>query len=310
VDFVPEYRRVVDESGFLQYELVVIPDYLRIIAGSKFEGNPYSGVEYQPQIRATWSPKQAHSLWFAFSRAVRDPSRSESDLNVTQTIPNPTGLTILRVIGDPHVHSEHLKAYEAGYRFQPSARLSLDLSTYYNDYSELIVLLTSAVQVLPPETTITQAFQNATSAQRGTAQTHGAELSANWQVLRRWRLSPTLTEIRGSSNSISGVPKHLFGMQSRLNLTHAVYLDGGLYHYSSLPPVAGPPVTPGIPTFNRVDLGLLWRPRSQWTLGVWGRNIQSDKHVEFLNDFFAGTAGEVSRAVSFKFMWQSKPESR
>jgi hypothetical protein len=32
-----------------------------------------------------------------------------------------------------------LKAYELGYRFQPSARFSLDAATYYNSYENLIV---------------------------------------------------------------------------------------------------------------------------------------------------------------------------
>ncbi len=309
VDFAPEYRRVTDESGFVQYEYVVLPERLRILTGSKFEGNPYSGIEYQPQVRVAWTPTQRHSVWGAFSRAVRDPSRSESDLGITQTIPSSSGISVIHIEGNPHLHSERVKAYELGYRFQPNAQLSLDISLYYNDYSELIVLLTSGVQVLPSQTIITQQFRNANPALGGTAQTHGFEVGSSWRVFRRWTLSPTVTEMRGSSNATSGVPKHLFGIQSRIDLVRSLRFDCGLYHYNALPPALGPPAIPGVPTFNRIDLGLLWRPRSQWTMGVWGRNLQSDRHTEFVNDFFGGTAGEVPRSLSLKVIWQSRPES-
>jgi iron complex outermembrane receptor protein len=56
--FVPPAERDTTQSLFLQYELAVIPDKLRIIAGSKFSHNSYTGFEYQPQIRAVWTPKK------------------------------------------------------------------------------------------------------------------------------------------------------------------------------------------------------------------------------------------------------------
>jgi hypothetical protein len=113
---------------------------------------------------------------------------------------------------------------------------------------------------------------------------------------------------------MSGMPQHLFGVQSRLDLTHSIHFNAGLYHHDPIPgsPGAGPglPPIPGIHTLNRVDLGVWCRPRPQWTLGIWGRNVQSDKHLEVSNDFFGGTAGEVPRSIALKLMWQSDPESK
>jgi iron complex outermembrane receptor protein len=54
--FVPSYRRETTYSAFLQYDVVLAPDKVRLIAGSKFEHNPYTGFEYQPQVRAVWTP--------------------------------------------------------------------------------------------------------------------------------------------------------------------------------------------------------------------------------------------------------------
>ena len=79
---------------------------------------------------------------------------------------------------------------------------------------------------------------------------------------------------------------------------------------SCLAATAGPPPVSGVSTFTRVDLGLSWHPRSQWMLGIWGRNLQSDKHAEVANDFVGGMQGKIPRSVSCKLMWQSSPESK
>ena len=312
VDLRPNYRRFEQESGFLQYEFVAIPDRLRILAGSKFESNPFSSFQYQPQLRAVWTIRQAHSLWGSFSRAVRDPSHAEVNLDtIAGFVATPAGVATLRAFGNPDLQSENVKAYELGYRFQPRATFSLDLATYYNSYDNLIVFAPAAIQ--PPLEIVTIAT-NEIAAAGGTAQTHGAEFSANWKPLPRWMISPTFTETRGSANAIAAVPKHLFGVQSRIDATRRIYLNAGLYHYNALAPSAGPivgsPPAPGVPTFNRVDAGISWHPKSQWTFGVWGRNLQSGNHVEFVKDFFGGAPAEIPRSVSFKFTWQSGAESK
>jgi iron complex outermembrane receptor protein len=306
IDFLPQYRRINVSSGFFQYEYVVIPNRLRVLAGSKFEGHPSSGIQYQPQARAVWTVNRAHSFWGSFSRAVHDPSHSENDLNTISGVTvGPGGVTIVRVVGDSHLGSEHLRAYELGYRLQTRSTLSFDLATYYNSYEHLIELATSQVQVFPGQTLITQTATNETAAMGGTAQTHGAELSANWQPIRRWMISPTVTEIRGSPNAVAAIPRHLFGVQTRFDLAHNIYFPGSLYHCNAVAPVSGSSPAPGVPTFNRVDLGTSWRLRPQWTLGMWGRNLQSDKHVESSDDFFGGPSAAIPRSVSFKLMWQS-----
>lgn len=41
------------------------------------------------------------------------------------------------IFGNPKFISEHVLAYEAGFRAQPSARISLDVSTLFNRYDHL-----------------------------------------------------------------------------------------------------------------------------------------------------------------------------
>ena len=49
--------------------------------GSKFERNEFTGFEIQPTVRGRWSG--AHqSAWGAVSRAVRVPTRFDTDLRI------------------------------------------------------------------------------------------------------------------------------------------------------------------------------------------------------------------------------------
>jgi iron complex outermembrane receptor protein len=87
-------RRSDVESGFLQYSVMAVPNRLRLIGGTKLEHNGYTGFEYQPQVRAVWTPLKSHSFWTSVSRAIRVPSRGESDLSTLIVVPQagPGGL--------------------------------------------------------------------------------------------------------------------------------------------------------------------------------------------------------------------------
>jgi iron complex outermembrane receptor protein len=66
-------------SGFVQDELTLAADRLFFTVGAKAEHNNYSGFEVQPSVRLLWQPRPSQSAWVAVSRAVRTPSRADSD---------------------------------------------------------------------------------------------------------------------------------------------------------------------------------------------------------------------------------------
>ena len=306
----PLRRRNNVVSGFAQYGLVLVPNRLRVVAGSKLEHNDYTGAEYQPQARLVWTPSNAHTFWTAFSRAVRVPSRGESDALLEQTIAGvgPGGTSIaLEITGNNDLKSERLKAYEAGYRFEHRS-FSFDLATYYNQYSDLIGTVPQ-MSLVSGEILMTYHYVNG-----GGAQTHGAEVGVQWHPVRRWTLSGGVTETRGSPNALQATPKHLFDLQSEVNVTKKIDFHTALYHYSAIPlgRIASYVVVPSqsVPEFDRLDVGGSWRLLPQWTLGIWGQNLQSPRHVETRDTLFRDGSGQVPRSIAFKLMWQSQPENK
>lgn len=305
----PPARRNNVVSGFAQYGLVLLPDRLRVIAGSKLEHNDYTGVDYQPQARLVWTPAASHAFWAAISRALRVPSRGDANLALHAVYPGvgPNDeAVVLDLDGNPDSKSEILKAYEAGYRFERRS-FSLDLAAYYNQYDSLLQTVVSVTQ-LPSVVLMSYNHVN-----DGRAQTHGIELGMRWRPQRRWTLAGGITETRGSVDALQATPKHLLNLQSHVNVTRRLDFHTALYHYGGVPLgsvvnfAAIPPLA--VPEFDRVDVGGSWHLLPEWTLGVWGQNLQSPRHVETRDTLFGNEAGEVPRSVAFKLMWQSRPES-
>jgi len=300
--FVPLSRRDTTYSGFAQYDLMLVPDKFRIVAGSKFEHNNYSGFEFQPQVRAVWNPRKFHTLWGAVSRAVRTPSRVDSDLQVHLAQLSAAPPTFLLLAGDRTLRSEVLHAYEAGYRFEWKQTFSLDAAAYYNDYDRIVGTGAPGSPIVhfnPFYIDVPVPF-----ATLGSAQTHGIELYLKYLPVRRWTVSAGITEFRGASpqpqngSAAFNDPRHQVVVQSKFDFTSYLDFDGAYYYYNAIPS--------GIGTINRVDLGLSTKPWRGFSFSVWGRNLQSNHHPEAMP--FVLAAGEIRRSVIFKLIWESNQD--
>jgi len=302
--FTPPDERINLFSVFGQYELQVVPDKLRVIGGSKFEYNTFTGFEIQPQIRAVWTLAKAHSLWSAVSRSVRTPTRNEEgNFLILQTVPlgpPPTPPIVTAIVGNPNLTAEHQIAYEIGYRYQPTPRLSFDIAAFYNSYTDLLYpdfgRTTTSFSSNPAYVLNAFPFSNLQKAQ-----THGLEVSAKWRPIQAWLLSLGITEDRGTDTSMTSTPRHQFNVQSQVDLHHGFAFDPALYHSNAISETTQDGTPVNLPTSNRVDLGLTWRSKSGLSMGVWGRNLQSDRHQESQSPFLAN--GEVRRAVVVKLGW-------
>ena len=294
-------------SAFGQYEVSVVPDRLRIIGGAKFEHNTYTGFEMQPQVRAVWTPAKNHNVRVAVSRSVRTPTRNEHDNFLTfltvPTGPPPAPPLVFGFFGNPNIHAERQKAYELGYRYQYKQAFSFDASAFYNSYTDLL-----SPDFANPITTVftnpPYVFSGWTFTNNERANSHGLEVGAKWRPIPHWLLSASLTENRGTGIAMNANSRQQFNVQSRLDLPQHFELDAALYHVNKFSDGSINPVE--VPTSNRLDLGLTWRAVHGLSIGVWGRNLQSDQHVEGSGGFLS--TGEVRRSVVFKVSWDFNPE--
>src|SRR5690606_37943165 len=93
---------------FLQDEITLVEDRLRLSLGTKLGHNVYTGFQHQPSIRVNWTPSRMHTAWGAVSRAVRNPARIDRDFFV--------GITPeIDLIRATDFQSAELLAYELGW---------------------------------------------------------------------------------------------------------------------------------------------------------------------------------------------------
>lgn len=294
---------------FLHDEIEIAKDRFKLAFGVKFEHNNYTGFEVQPSGRFLWTPSNSQTLWGAVSRAVRTPSRTNSDVRINFTGVARPGAppTILALVGNRNLESEELIAYEVGYRVQGSKQLSLDVAAFYNFYDNLGTFEPKPPffesSPAPPHLVLPFQFDG---KMRG--ETYGLEVTGNWHVTNNWKLSSSYSLFRMELNrnrdsrdtlgaAVEGVdPEHQFQFQSRLNLPRSFELDAGLYHVSQLR-------APRVPGYTRIDLRLGWRPAENFAVTFMTQNLFDAKHPEFAET--QGTiATEVQRGIYGKVAWR------
>ena len=201
VNFIPPSRTVNLVTGFVQDEVAVIRDRLTVNLGAKFEHNSYTGFELQPTARLLWTPSPTTTVWGAVSRAVRTPSRVDSDIRVVTQVFDAPPVTRIEALGSDTLEAEALIAYEVGYRVVPHTRLSLDVVVHYHDYDRLRSLapgppgLDGSVVVVP--------FTLGNDAH---ARSYGGTASVTVRASSRWRIRASYTYLNMTAGLDDGVP--------------------------------------------------------------------------------------------------------
>ena len=120
---------------FAQDQITLVSDRLDLYVGSKFENDYFTGFDFDPSVRLAWTPSNHRTFWAAVSRASRTPTRRDIGLDAAlAALPGPSEVAVL---GNPNMKSEHVLAYELGYRAQPTDSLSLDVAVFFNTYHGL-----------------------------------------------------------------------------------------------------------------------------------------------------------------------------
>lgn len=309
--FHPNHTDQQQFSGFLQDEVTLVPERLKLTLGTKLEHNDFTGFEVEPSGRISWTPTAHQTVWAAVSRAVRTPADYERNSRIQlQTIPpgelfpgSPPALVTAE--GDSSFDSEDLLAYELGYRVRPCERVALDFATFYNEYSRLATITTGAPVAGPvPDTLVVpEAFGNDSSAQ-----TCGFEAAANWQMLDWWRWQANYTwlhvhlQVDDASTTSpeiqpGGSPQQQFSVRSLMDLPHQVQLDAALRYVDRLTimPVTSSTVV-HVPDYFSLDVRLGWKPTKNLEFSIVGQDLLSGEHLEFVPELPSQTT-EVGRSV-------------
>jgi len=310
-------------SLFVQDEISLLPNRLKLTLGSKFEHNPVTQFEIQPNIGLSWSPSDTHTVWGSIARAVRTPNWIEQNvqfqgylsppLDPTQPVSPVNPVALISINGNPRMTTEKLLAFQLGWRANWQRTFDTDLNLYYYNYDDVrsynngslrMDTLFSGYVVLPIK------IEN-----YGFSKIYGGELSANWQVSDAWKLrasysysreeigisdtSPSITYVTSAGN----YPVNNASLWSQLQLASDWTLDlnwrfvGGksnsVFSYNTLP----------TKSYHELDARLAWQLSKDVEFALIGRNLLESVHFE-ANSYYQSIATGVQREVYFSVKWQ------
>jgi iron complex outermembrane receptor protein len=304
--FDPPDRSVHVTTGFVQDEVVLIRDRLALNIGSKFEHNSFTGFELQPTGRLLWTPSLSTTFWAAVSRAVRTPSRVDSDVRIVAQVFDAPPVTQVEALGSDTLESEELIAYEVGYRMVPHSRLALDLTAYYHDYNDLRSFTPGAP--ISQGSTVILPFTVGNEAQ---ARIYGGIASATLRLSPRWRMRGSYTYLNMTSRlnddaaagSVADVnaglnPSHQFGLWSSTDLPGDIELDVMGRYVSELEATASQ-----VDGYLQADARLGISLNRSIAIAMVGRNLLSARRVEFPQSGFVPRRQAIERQVRAKLSW-------
>ncbi|MBI4664104.1 MAG: TonB-dependent receptor [Verrucomicrobia bacterium] len=299
IRYEPASRNRQIFSGFVQDEIAMVEDHLRLTLGSKIEHNDFTGWEVQPNARLAWMLTDRQTVWAAVSRAVQVPARSANDIRVllpVEPLPGGPFPLFLTGSGDAAVRSHTMLAYEAGYRIQPKDHLSLDLAAFYNDYDDFNIGRAGTPFFEPAPTPHLVLPFTTTSGGKGRG--YGVEAATQWRLTDWWRLSGSYSflkiELRDFPSGLEGEgkdPRHQATLRSAMDLPANLELDFWGRYVGELPIF-------GIDPYFDLDVRLAWQPHKNLELAIVGQNLIEARRFEFAPNEFDRTIGTaVQRGV-------------
>ena len=285
LDILPHNRTNSIYSAFAQDEIALVDKRLWLTLGSKLEHNDYTGFEIQPSLRVVWTPTGAQSVWGGVTRAVRTPSRLESDFQYSGFLGG-TPPTFVRIVGNPDFVSERIIGYESGYRTALTPDFYVDVAVYHNDHDNLQSLgaYSTVVETNPAPAHLVLIFPYSNGVE-GTS--NGFEVAPDWQPLHWWQAKASYSYLHldlknkpgntdtGAVAAYEGsAPRHQVFLRSLFTLPRGWQFDQTIRYSSALP-------AQKVEAYLAADVRLGWQVGRNVELSITGQNLTSDHHVEF-----------------------------
>ncbi|QPK64652.1 TonB-dependent receptor [Methylomonas sp. LL1] len=308
IAYTPESLGYHNGSVFVQDDITLIDDTLRLTLGTKLEESHFGNTQVQPNARLLWTPNDQHSIWASVSRAARTPSRGEAQSNIAlgtapTGFPAPFDRVQVRALPNPDLKAEKVFAAEIGYRTQWTSQFSTDITAFSNHYTDLIMFRQGQFDFA----TLTQPmlWYNNTSE----VTTRGIELSSDWQVFDWMRFTGNYSHLKiekpydpANPDTAGLSPRHHCSLRWQLDMNRQTKLDLTLRHVGRLNAVGQ-----SVPAYTTFDARLAYQPYSGIELSVVAQNLFSPQHLEYrevtaisLYDFSA----EVPRSIYGKIDWR------
>ncbi|MGB0579218.1 MAG: TonB-dependent receptor plug domain-containing protein [Limisphaerales bacterium] len=295
VSFTPQERVTHLFSTFVQDD-IELNDRTRASLGTKLEHNQFTGFEVQPSFRLSHVLNDREMFWLSVARAVRTPSRVEDDVMLGVTVPFGPGFVPSTINGTRLVESEDMLAYEFGYRAAALKNVTIELSVFYNQYSDLRTI----------------EFNGATfgGGNRAEGEAYGVEIAPVITLTDWWQLRPSYAllqmDLRAAQPSNDALtlreedqsPEHTVTMNSRMTFRNNLDLDVTARYVDQIF-VSRANVGAGqsIPSYWAIDARVGWRPQEGLELAVVGQSLLDNKHQEFAPTFVSTRAAEVQHSI-------------
>ncbi len=306
--FSPPSRTDQLYSAFLQDE-IRLPGSWWLTLGAKLEHNPYTGFQAEPSVRLVWAPDGGRqTVWASASRALRQPARIDTAIQTTvaATPMAPDLVQVAEFSGNPKIRNEELLDYEAGYRSELSKSLTLDVATFLSFYRDLETSEPQAERIVPGSPV--KIMVPLLCKNGGRAVDYGGEVSLNWTVRPRWRISPGYSYVHATirmdasaqglmgMDLSSGFPQNMLQVRSLVNVTRRTEFDQALYYTARLP-------GSNIPGHARLDLRVGRKIGEHAELSITGQNVLRPRAVEF-GDSLAIIGAQVERSIYGSVTWR------
>ncbi|WP_067583973.1 TonB-dependent receptor plug domain-containing protein [Endozoicomonas ascidiicola] len=322
-------------SAFIQYD-VTMKNNVVFTLGSRFEHNDFTGFEFQPNMRLTWTPTENRTFWSALSRAVKTPSLSETELQTVGVTFNkePSGVNyMIPIAGNPSLGSEELIALEFGYRETFSDRFRIDTTAFINHYDNVLAYVStplcpdgSNVVDTVPQTDPTfgtcspswspgdeEPIVVPTILSNGIdAKSYGLEVTADWQATPWWRLQFNYSFIQTDAHhhkegdlfldrneqTIEDLPaQHSANIRSSMNLPNHWELDTWIRYMDNM-------TNAKVGAYTALDVKATRTFEDNLEFSIVGQNLFETQRKEF-DEIFSGLGTtEVEASWYLQLRWK------
>ncbi|MES0370719.1 MAG: TonB-dependent receptor [Mariprofundaceae bacterium] len=287
-------------SVFINDEIELIKNRLKLIAGVKMEKNSYMDWQSQPHLRAIYT-EDSWGLWAAASKAVRSPNMVDNSLilNKKNVIAQGSGL-VASAVGNGSVSPEKVTAYEAGLRFHPDKNLLFQFTVYKYDYSTIADVHLEPANAFPFNgTTIIPSFLKDVLE----GQVNGWEADISYRLTEWLKVKGTYSFLDTSYRTVAALtgdseaestlisvtkqsPMNRYSIGVSIDPTDDIELDINLYGWSLFRNDGFGPTNPSTglrrmtSSYNRLDARIAWQATENINITLVGQNMLKAAHRE------------------------------